>query len=56
MLIEEAERLSAAAYLVKANLLPSRLSATVADVLRSRGRLPGTGNGNGNGHNAQQAS
>jgi CheY-like chemotaxis protein len=56
MLIEEAERLSAAAYLVKANLLPSRLSATVGDVLRSRGRLPGTGNGNGNGHNAQQAS
>ena len=35
-LVEEAKRLSAAAYLVKANLLPSRLSDTVGDVLRSR--------------------
>jgi len=36
MLVEEAKRLSAAAYLVKANLLPSRLSQTVGDVLRNR--------------------
>ena len=35
-LVEEAKRLSAAAYLVKANLLPSRLSETVGDVLRNR--------------------
>ena len=35
-LVEEAKRLSAAAYLVKANLLPSRLSQTVRDVLRNR--------------------
>jgi CheY-like chemotaxis protein len=55
-LIEEAKRLSAAAYLVKANLLPSRLSNTVGDVLRSRGRVLVTGNANGNGHDAQQAS
>lgn len=39
VLIDEAKRLDAAAYLVKANLLPSRLSDTVGDVLRSRGRL-----------------
>jgi CheY-like chemotaxis protein len=51
-LIEEAKRLSAAAYLVKANLLPSRLSDTVGDVLRNRGRFLVTGNG----HNARQAS
>jgi len=51
-LIEEARRLSAAAYLLKANLLPSRLSDTVGDVLRNRARLLVTGNG----HNAQQAS
>src|SRR6266550_1102965 len=36
-LIREAQRLSAAAYLVKANLLPSRLSRTVAEVLRTHG-------------------
>ncbi|TMC45653.1 MAG: response regulator [Chloroflexi bacterium] len=35
-LIREAQRLNAAAYLVKANLLPSRLSQTVAEVLRNR--------------------
>jgi len=35
-LVEEAKRLSAAAYLVKANLLPSRLSQAVGDVLRNR--------------------
>ena len=35
-LVEEAKRLSAAAYLVKANVLPSRLSQTVGDVLRNR--------------------
>jgi two-component system response regulator AdeR len=36
-LVEEAKRLSAAAYLVKAHLLPSRLSQTVGEVLRNRG-------------------
>jgi CheY-like chemotaxis protein len=55
-LIEEAKRLSAAAYLIKSHLLPSRLSDAVGDVLRNRGRLVVTGNGNGNGHTAQQAS
>ena len=55
-LVEEAKRLSAAAYLIKAHLLPSRLSEAVGDVLRNRGRLVVTGNGNGNGHTAQQAS
>ncbi len=38
-LIKEAERLGAAAYLVKANLLPAHLSQTVADVLRDRGEF-----------------
>lgn len=38
-LIKEAHRLGAAAYLVKANLLPSRLSQMVADVLGQRGEL-----------------
>ena len=37
-LIEEAKRLSAAAYLIKAHLLPRRLSETVRNILRSRGR------------------
>jgi CheY-like chemotaxis protein len=37
-LIEEAKRLSAAAYLIKAHLLPRRLSETVRDILRSGGR------------------
>src|ERR1700686_3608603 len=46
-LIEEAKRLSAAAYLIKAHLLPSRLSDAVGDALRNRGRLVATGNGNG---------
>ena len=55
-LIQEAKRLSAAAYLVKAHLLPSRLSDTVGDVLRNRGRVAVSANGNGNGHEAQQAS
>jgi CheY-like chemotaxis protein len=41
MLIDEAKRLDAAAYLVKANLLPSRLSDTVGDVLRSGGPVNG---------------
>lgn len=35
-LMKEAQRLSAAAYLIKAHLLPSRLSLTIADVLRKR--------------------
>ena len=51
-LIREAQRLSAAAYLVKANLLPSRLSRTVAEVLRThRGFIADT-----NLSGAQQAS
>jgi two-component system, OmpR family, response regulator AdeR len=33
-LVRQAERLGASAYLVKAHLLPSRLSRTVAEVLR----------------------
>jgi CheY-like chemotaxis protein len=37
-LIEEAKRLSAAAYLIKAHLLPRRLSETVRDILSNRGR------------------
>jgi CheY-like chemotaxis protein len=36
-LVREAQRLRAAAYLIKAHLLPSRLSRTVADVLREGG-------------------
>jgi two-component system response regulator AdeR len=36
-LIREAERLNVAHYLLKAHLLPSRLSSTVAEVLRNRG-------------------
>jgi CheY-like chemotaxis protein len=36
-LVKEAQRLGAVAYLIKANLLPSRLSRTVGDVLRERG-------------------
>lgn len=38
-LIHEAERLDAAAYLLKSRLLPSRLSATVAEVLRNHGSV-----------------
>ncbi|HKV31667.1 MAG TPA: response regulator [Candidatus Dormibacteraeota bacterium] len=38
-LIREAHRLGAVAYLVKANLLPSRLSKTVSDVLGQRGEF-----------------
>jgi CheY-like chemotaxis protein len=53
-LVEEAKRLSAAAYLLKAHLLPSRLSQAVGDVLRNRGDFVLAGNGNG--HTAQQAS
>ncbi|MDQ6711635.1 MAG: response regulator [Candidatus Dormibacteraeota bacterium] len=36
LMMKEAQRLGAAAYLVKANLLPSRLSDTVGQVLRHR--------------------
>jgi CheY-like chemotaxis protein len=36
-LIREAERLNVAHYLLKAHLLPSRLSSTVGEVLRNRG-------------------
>jgi CheY-like chemotaxis protein len=38
-LMKEARRLGAVAYLVKANLLPSRLSRTVGDVLGQRGEF-----------------
>jgi CheY-like chemotaxis protein len=38
-LIREAQRLGAAAYLIKANLLPSRLSQTVGEVLRERSEV-----------------
>lgn len=38
-MIKEAQRLGAVAYLVKANLLPKRLSQTVADVLGQRGEF-----------------
>jgi CheY-like chemotaxis protein len=51
-LVEEAKRLSAAAYLIKAHLLPSRLSETVADVLRNRDRVVVTADG----RETQQAS
>jgi CheY-like chemotaxis protein len=51
-LIEEAKRLSAAAYLIKAHLLPRGLSEAIGEVLRNRGLLVAPGNG----HAAQQAS
>lgn len=51
-LIKEAQRLSASAYLVKAHMLPSRLSRTVAEVLRTRG----TSIFEADGASAQQAS
>ena len=51
-LIKEAQRLSAAAYLVKAHLLPSRLSRTIAELLRKRGESLVDANGAG----ARQAS
>jgi CheY-like chemotaxis protein len=38
-LMKEAQRLGAVAYLVKANLLPSRLSKAVGDVLGQRGEF-----------------
>ncbi len=36
-LMEEAQRLAAAAYVVKANLLPSGLARVIADMLRGTG-------------------
>ena len=36
-LVRQAERLGASAYLVKAHLLPSRLSRTIGEVLSKRG-------------------
>jgi CheY-like chemotaxis protein len=51
-LIKEAQRLGAAAYLVKAHLLPSRLSQTIGEVLARRGEF--TPNGARRG--ARQAS
>jgi two-component system response regulator AdeR len=50
-LIQEAERLNVAGYLLKAQLLPSRLSLMVAEVLRNRDRRPA-----GREEPAQQAS
>jgi CheY-like chemotaxis protein len=47
-LIKEAQRLGAAAYLVKAHLLPSHLSQTVSDLLGQRSGL--------RTHGVQQAS
>lgn len=52
MLIKEAQRLSAAAYLTKAHLLPSGLSQAIGEVLRNRGRFVVRGHGG----SAQQAS
>jgi CheY-like chemotaxis protein len=52
LLIKEANRLGAVAYLVKANLLPSRLSKTVGDVLGQRGEFTVPADGRG----ARQAS
>jgi two-component system response regulator AdeR len=40
-LVREAERLNAASYLVKAHLLPSQLSRTIANLLSNR--RPGVG-------------
>jgi CheY-like chemotaxis protein len=54
-LIEEAKRLNAAAYLIKAHLLPSRLSEAVGDVLRNRDGFAVT-NGRNGGEEAKQAS
>ena len=51
-LIKEAHRLGAVAYLLKANLLPSRLSQTVADVLGQRAEIGIDPDGSG----ARQAS
>jgi len=51
-LIKEAHRLGAAAYLLKANLLPSRLSQTVAEVLGQRAEFGIDPDGSG----ARQAS
>lgn len=53
--IRAAERLSVAAYLVKAQLLPSRLSRTITEVLRDSGRL-GAGNATATADVARQAS
>lgn len=53
--IRAAERLSVAAYLVKAQLLPSRLSRTITEVLRDSGRL-GADNDAATADVARQAS
>jgi two-component system, OmpR family, alkaline phosphatase synthesis response regulator PhoP len=54
-IVQAAERLSVQAYLLKAQLLPSRLSRTIAEVLRNRGGLA-VADGDSNGHATQQAS
>ncbi len=51
-LMREAQRLGAAAYLVKAHLLPSHLSQTVSDVLGQRNGF----SGNADRPGVQQAS
>jgi CheY-like chemotaxis protein len=53
--VQAAERLSVQAYLLKAQLLPSRLSRTIAEVLRNRGRRA-VADSDANGHARQQAS
>jgi CheY-like chemotaxis protein len=50
-----AERLGVEAYLLKAHLLPSRLSRTIGEALRNRGGLA-MADSEPNGHPAQQAS
>jgi CheY-like chemotaxis protein len=54
-IIRAAEQLSIEAYLLKAQLLPSRLSRTIAEVLRNRSGLA-VADGDANGHATQQAS
>jgi two-component system alkaline phosphatase synthesis response regulator PhoP len=54
-IIRAAEQLSVQAYLLKAQLLPSRLSRTIAEVLRNRRGLA-VADGDANGHATQQAS
>jgi CheY-like chemotaxis protein len=54
-IIQAAEQLSVDAYLLKAQLLPSRLSRTIADVLRNRGGLA-VADGETNGKATQRAS
>jgi two-component system alkaline phosphatase synthesis response regulator PhoP len=54
-IIRAAEQLSVEAYLLKAQLLPSRLSRTIAEVLRNRRGLT-SADGEANGQATQRAS